>query len=690
MQLLFNKRIKVVAHTTVIITVVCFFISATESRILYYNLYYHIISSLSILQLPIFNVKIAVVINLQIEIHDGRIDLSGETILSDINIVINTGSRIGLVGRNGCGKTTLLRLLCGELSLSNNEGDGGFMAISGEVNIGTLNQMTFADDSVSLLDEIRSAYSDILDMKARLDAAQKDMEISATDENIKRYTALLDDFTREGGFYFEKEYEAAIKKFGFDESQKHKPLSEFSGGQRTKIAFLKLLLSKPDLLLLDEPTNHLDIEAVSWLEDYIKNYKKAVLIVSHDRMFLDNTVNEIYEIEHGKTTRYVGNYTDFTAKKRETRNLQAKNYEAQQKEIARISATAERFRYKATKAAMAQSKLKAIDRMEKIDAPDAYDNRTFKATLEAKVRSAKEVLTASNLTVGFDRPLATLSFNIYRGDRVGIIGGNGKGKSTLLKTLVGKIPAVSGTFTTGALVNVGYFDQQMAQIRGSETVLDNMLSAFPSLTEFEARSALGAFLFRGEAVFKTIDMLSGGERVRLALCKLFKKSPNLLILDEPTNHMDIISKETLEDILLSYNGTLIFVSHDRYFVKKLANRLIAFENDSAKMYDFGYDEYMLHRKQEENKSETPCKKVEKPQKKTYTTPLKEKAKRERALKKAEQKIAELEASIQNLKTEQQLPENLADYQKLSALQDDIDSLEEELLEQMELWESLSE
>ncbi len=627
-------------------------------------------------------------INLQIEIHKGKIDLSGEPILTDINLNITTNSRIGLVGRNGSGKTTLLRLLSGELSLANTQGDGGFMAISGNPTISALNQMTFLDDSVTLVEEIRSSYQFILNLKSELDKAEEKMGIDASEKNIKHYSDLLDLFTREGGFYFEKEYEAAIKKFGFTECQKHRPLSEFSGGQRTKIAFLKLLLSKPDLLLLDEPTNHLDIEAVSWLEDYIKNYKKAVLIVSHDRMFLDNTVSEIYEIEHGKTARYVGNYSQFIVAKKRTRDLQAKQYEAQQKEIARIQATAERFRYKATKAAMAQSKLKSIERMEKIDAPDCYDNRTFKATLEPTVQSAKEVLTVSNLTIGFDTPLATLSFNVYRGDRVGIIGGNGVGKSTLVKTLVGKLPALSGSFSTGALVNTGYFDQQMAQIRGGETILDNMLSAFPSLNDFEARSALGAFLFSDEDVFKTIDMLSGGERVRLALCKLFKKSPNLLILDEPTNHMDILSKETLEDILMSYSGTLIFVSHDRYFVKKLSSRIISFENGGANIYDFGYDDYVLRKLQEESVAEEP-KQTEKKEKKTYTTPLKEKAKREKALKKAEQKITEFEETLNRLKAEQQLPENLADYQKLSQLQSQIDECEQQLLEQMEIWEKLA-
>lgn len=627
---------------------------------------------------------------MQIEIHNGKVDLSGMPILTDINLNITTNSKIGLVGRNGCGKTTLLRLLGGELQLANVENDGGFFAKSGNPTISTLNQITFADDSVTLLQEIRGAYKYILDTKSQLDAAQQDMEDSPSEENIKRYTNLLDTFTREGGFYFEKEYEAAIKKFGFDENQKHRPLNEFSGGQRTKIAFLKLLLSKPDLLLLDEPTNHLDIEAVSWLEDYIKNYKKAVLIVSHDRMFLDNTVNEIYEIEHGKTTRYVGNYTEFTAKKRQMRNLQAKNYEAQQKEIKRIEATAERFRYKATKAAMAQSKLKSIERMEKFEAPDSYDNKTFKASLEVSVQSAKEVLTASNLKIGFDEPLATLSFNIYRGDRVAIIGGNGSGKSTLIKTIVGKVPAISGNISTGALVNMGYFDQQMAQIKGPETVLDNMQSTFPAINDFEARSALGAFLFSGEDVFKTLDMLSGGERVRLALCKLFRKSPNLLILDEPTNHMDILSKETLEDILSSYGGTLIFVSHDRYFVKKLANRLIAFENGNAQMHDFGYDEYMLRQNQIKTEEPQKVQKTEKSAKKTFTTPLKEKARKEKALKKAEEKVTVLELEIEKLKAEQQLPENIADYQKLSDIQTNIDTLEEELLNALQTWEELSE
>ena len=627
---------------------------------------------------------------MQLMIRNGTVDLSGEPILKDINIEINTESRIGVVGRNGCGKTTLLRLLSGELKLAPKEGnDDTVYAVSGQPTIGVLNQMTFKDDSVTLVDELRSAYTEILQMKARLDELQSIMEQGQNDDAIHEYTTLLDIFTNAGGFYFEKEYEAAIKHFGFTDEEKYRPLSTFSGGQRTKIAFLKLLLSKPDLLLLDEPTNHLDIEAVNWLEDYLCNYKKAFVIVSHDRMFLDRTVNTIYEIEHGKTTRYVGNYTDFTAAKKIQRELQAKQYEAQQKEIAHLNDVVERFRYKATKAAMAQSKIKQLERMELIDAPDSYDNRTFHADFEPAIVSAKDVLSVKDLQIGFDRPLSTVSFEVKRGDRIGIVGGNGLGKSTLLKTLMNILPPLGGSFQFGGAVKPGYFDQQMAHYKGSQSVFDDFLTAFPHLNDFEVRSALGAFLFSGEDVFKTIDMLSGGERVRLALCKLFRSRPNLLILDEPTNHMDIIGKETLEDMLDSYTGTLIFVSHDRYFVKKLANRLLVFENGSAYWYEYGYEQYENARKASAEAVHEKETKAAKP-KKTYTTPAKERSRRERALKKAEEKIALLEEKVSGIETELTLEENISDYLKLSELQQELAETEEELSVAMSEWETAAQ
>lgn len=624
---------------------------------------------------------------MQIRIQDGIVDLSGQPILKKVNIEINTESKIGIVGRNGSGKTTLLRLISGELSISKDTpGVESFHIVSGKPVIGSMSQMAFCDNSVTLLEEIRSAYKDILHLKDRLEELSYLMEHNPTEEIISEYSSKLDYFTNLGGFYFEKEYEAAIKKFGFTDEEKLKPVSDFSGGQRTKIAFLKLLLSKPDLLLLDEPTNHLDVEAVAWLEEYIANYKKAVVIVSHDRMFLDKTVNTIYEIEHGKTARYPGNYSAFAEQKKQIRIQQAKMYEEQQKEIAKLNDTIEKFRYKANKAAMAQSKIKYLERMDIIEAPEAYDSKTFLAEFEPDVRSVKDVLTVRDLNIGYDNVLSTVSFDIKRGQHIGIVGGNGLGKSTLLKTIVGAIPSLGGTSIIGGNVKLGYFDQQMAQYSSSLTVLDDFMSAFPSLTSFEARKSLGAFLFSGDDVFKTIDMLSGGERVRLALCKIFKRKPNFLILDEPTNHMDILGKETLENMLADYEGTLLFVSHDRYFVKKVAQHILSFEDDGTKWYEFGYDEYINARN---SRSALPSSDTQliKP-KKSYTTPAKEKAKKERAIKKAEEGISFLENKLSELKAEIEKTENQTDYVLLTELQQQIDEAEELLLEKMEEWEIL--
>ena len=627
---------------------------------------------------------------MQIKIQNGVVELSGEAILKKVNIEINTESKIGIVGRNGCGKTTLLRLLSGELSISKDYPElNSLHIVSGRPVIGTLSQMAFKDDSISMLEEIRDAYKDIIDIKNRLSALQHRLETESDEEKILEYTTLLDVFTNAGGFYFEKEYEAAIKRFGFTEEDKHKPLTDFSGGQRTKIAFLKLLLSKPDLLLLDEPTNHLDVDAVSWLEEYISSYKKAVVIVSHDRMFLDKTVNCIYEIEHGKTNRYVGNYTQFAEQKKLIREQQARAYEEQQEEIARLKELIEKFRYKANKAAMAQSKIKYLERMELIEPPEKYDLKQFHANFEPDLRAAKDVLTVRDLKIGYDSVINNVTFSVQRGQHVGIIGGNGKGKSTLLKTIVGTIPSLGGAFIIGNNVKIGYFDQQMAQYSGTETILDTFMSEFPGITSFEARSALGAFLFTGDDVFKTVDILSGGERVRLALCIIFRKKPNFLILDEPTNHMDIIGKEALENILTDYTGTLLFVSHDRYFVRMVSHHLISFEDEKTVWYEFGYDEYEEKKKAEQQiKNEYYSPAVAVKTKKTYTTPGKEKAKRERAINKAEKRIESLEEKLSVLTEELYKDENLSDYIKLTELQNEIDSIEEELLLAMEELDAL--
>ena len=624
---------------------------------------------------------------MQIIIQNGIVDLSGEPILKRVNIEINTESKIGIVGRNGCGKTTLLRLIAGELHISkdNPEANSNFM-VSGKPTIGTLNQMAFKDNSVTLVDEIRSAYSHIIDMKHRLDELQIQMNSEDNSSVISEYTTLLDIFTNEGGFYFEKEYEAAIKRFGFTEQEKYKPLSDFSGGQRTKIAFLKLLLSKPDLLLLDEPTNHLDVDAVTWLEEYLSTYKKAVVIVSHDRMFLDKTIKTIYEIERGKTYKYNGNYSEFVTQKQFLREQQKKDYEAQQKEIARLNDLVERFRYKANKAAMAQSKIKQLERMDLLEPPETYDNKTFKAAFQPDMRSVNDVLTVRNLAIGYDKVLSTVSFDIKRGEHIGIIGGNGLGKSTLLKTLVGTLPSLGGEFIVGSNMKIGYFDQQMAQYSSSDTVFEDFRKEFPSYNDFQVRSALGAFLFSGEDVFKTVDMLSGGERVRLALCKIFGKKPNFLILDEPTNHMDILSKEVLEDILVDYEGTLLFVSHDRYFIKKVAQQILSFEDGLTKFYRFGYEEYLEQQALPSPAVSTAVKTPEKVPKKSFTTPLKEKSRRERALKKAEENVAALEEKLSLIEKSLSDETNQSDYIKLSELQNEFAGVSAELEKAMLAWE----
>ncbi|MBR6533220.1 MAG: ABC-F family ATP-binding cassette domain-containing protein [Clostridia bacterium] len=624
---------------------------------------------------------------MQLKIQNGVAELSGEPILKSVNIEINDQSKIAVVGRNGCGKTTLLKLISGEYSLSKLDSDNDtFFAVSGKPNIGYLSQITFDDYSKTLLEEVRSAYSDILNLKAEVEKAQQKMEQSGDTEDIKNYTNLLDTFTNLGGFYFEREYENAIKKFGFEDA-KNRPLSEFSGGQQTKIAFLKLLLSKPDILLLDEPTNHLDIEAVVWLEEYLKSYKKAFVVVSHDRMFLDNTVNTVYEIEYGKIYKYNGNYSQFSKQKKILREQQRKDYLAQQKEIGRLEDLAERFRYKATKATMVQSKLKQIDRMERVFEPERENLKTFHGDFEPLDIGVKDVLSVKNLAVGYDSVLSTVNLEVKRGDKIGIIGGNGLGKSTFIKTLMGQVPAISGEYKFGPRVQIGYFDQQLAQYSSGDTVLGDFLRQFPNLTEFEARKALGAFVFSGEEVFKTVDMLSGGERVRLALCKIFQKRPNVLLLDEPTNHLDIVGKETLEEILKEFSGTVIFVSHDRYFIKEISTVLLDFKKGETQVFEFGYEEYL-------RKAKTPVEAVlkeNKPkEKKTFTTPLKEKAKRERALKKAEEKIALLENEISLLEDEQQKDENLSDYVKLAEIGERLEKLQLELETAYGEWEELVE
>ena len=537
------------------------------------------------------------------QISNGAVAFADDVILHSINFEIRNTEKIAVVGRNGCGKTTLLKLISGEVELDKLDSDeDSFIAKSGKPEIGYLKQIAFDDPDITLEKEVRKCFADMERRKKELENAAKELETDYSETKVARYTAMEEAFKEDGGYYFEKEYEVMIKKFGFSDEERKKPLRDFSGGQQTKIAFIKLLLSKPDILLLDEPTNHLDITTIEWLEGYLKNYPKAVVVVSHDRMFLDNVVDVVYEIEYGTATRYPGNYTNFMERKKENYEKQMKDYNAQQKEIARLQRMVDRFKNKPTKVSMAHSKEKAIEHMVRIEAPDRYDNKTFHANFEPAKETGNDVLFVSELEIGYDHPLSTVSLDLKKGEKLGILGGNGLGKSTFLKTIVDKIPPLAGEFRYGTNVQIGYFDQQMAMYTSDKTVLDDYWDEFPNLTETEVRNSLGAFLFSGDDVFKNINMLSGGEKVRLALCKILKRRPNVLVLDEPTNHMDIVGKETLESMLKDFTGTLIFVSHDRYFVSRVADAIIVIEQNKAYYYPFGYAHYIERKKKGDGNS----------------------------------------------------------------------------------------
>lgn len=629
------------------------------------------------------------------QICNGAVQFADEVILEHINFEIRNTEKIAVVGRNGCGKTTLLKLISGQIGLTKRDSDEDiFIAKAGNPEIGYLKQIAFEDPELSMEEEIRKVFEPLEKMKSDLERMARELETDHSDRKVKEFTNLQEYFTSIGGYYYEKEYETLILKFGFGAEDKKKALKEFSGGQQTKIAFIKLLLSKPDILLLDEPTNHLDVETIRWLEGYIKNYPKAVVVVSHDRMFLDNVVDVVYEIEYHTAKRYPGNYTDFMKRKKENYDKQLKDYTLQQKEIKRLEEIIEKFKNKPTKVAMTRSKLKAIEHMEKIQKPERFDTKSFHANFQPTVTTGNDVLSVKNLEIGYDQVLSKVSIDIKRGDKLGIIGGNGLGKSTFLKTIVDKIPGLSGSFTYGTNVEIGYFEQQMAMYRSEKTVLDDFWDEFPELSQTEARNMLGAFLFRGDDVFKSVNMLSGGEKVRLALCKIFKRRPNVLILDEPTNHMDIVGKETLEAMLQEFEGTVLFVSHDRYFVKQVSNRLLVFEGGTVSEYPFGYDDYMEKQQEKAALEAEVVSQVKKSNvtetKKPYYNPGKEIAKLERKLKKMEDAMAQKEERIEEYKNQLSDPKIQSDYVKLGEIQNDIDDLEAELLEDMEQWEELAQ
>ena len=634
------------------------------------------------------------------KIQNGAISFGDNTLLEEINFEVNDTDKIAIVGRNGCGKTTFLKALIDNDMFEEGIGENKFQIIrQNNLSIGYLRQIQFSDEDITMEEEIRSVYKEIIELEEKLKTIQKQMEENTDNKQAEllasMYTKTLERFESLDGYTYKKEYETAILKFGFSREDMQKKIKDFSGGQKTKIALIRLILSKPDLLILDEPTNHLDVTTIEWLEKYLARYNKALIIVSHDRMFLDKIVNKVYEIEYAAFTLYNGNYSSYEIQKRERYEKQLKDYEYQQREIKRLRQIADRFRYKPTKAKMALSKLKQIEQMTIVEQPNKYDTRSFSKNFKIKEASGRLVLKNEELSFGYTTSLGKTSFEIYRGDTLGIIGANGKGKSTLLKTLMEMIPKLGGSFSFGFNVDKEYFDQQMTFKDENATVIEDFERDFPHMTITDTRSALASFMFYADDVEKQVKDLSGGQKVRLELCKILRKGPNTLLLDEPTNHMDIIGKETLERLLMAYEGTTIVVSHDRYFINKIANCLLIFEEEGIRFFRGTYSEYLEQRENEEEKAQeninynTVKKEEIITDTKAQYLENKERNKIQTKIKKLEEAIDKNESKIHEIKKEKEKEENVKSYTKLGELQESIDKLEKDNELKLEEWEQLN-
>lgn len=603
-----------------------------------------------------------------------------DTIFENVTFEIKGTEKIALVGRNGCGKTTFLRCMCEEEAF-----DHANISKMGGTTIGYLAQKVLEHEENTVEEELMTIYQPLFDMQKKMNELEEQMKIDASEKVLNTYAELQEKFEANNGYNWEAEMKTVFTRFGFPIEELQKKIGEFSGGQKTRIAFVKLLLSKPDILLLDEPTNHLDIEAIEWLEGYVKNYPKAVVIVSHDRMFLDHTVDVTYELEYGKMRRYAGNYSSYVVQKKNDMERQAAAYARQQKDIERLQTLIEKFRYKKNKAAFAQSKMKYLDRMDKIEL-DKSDNKTFHAHFTPDVKGGEKVLETDHLEIGYDHPLTEVSVEIRRGDRIAIMGPNGAGKSTFVKTLMKIVEPLGGSYLYGHQIETGYFDQQLAQFSSGKTVLEEIWDEYPELDRTTVRSVLGQFLFSADDVFKLVDVLSGGEKVRLSLAKLLLKHSNFLILDEPTNHLDIPGKEALEESLKDYTGTILFVSHDRYFIEQLANKLLIFENGKATFLDKTYDEY----KEIQSGTAVTIKQEVKKEETIDTRRQVSPETRKREIAKLEKQITEKEQELTDMQELCNDPEFYEDFQKYNDLMEDINDIEDELAALYKKWEQASE
>ncbi|WP_218008580.1 ABC-F family ATP-binding cassette domain-containing protein [Bacillus cereus] len=624
-----------------------------------------------------------------------------ETILANIKLEVQTKDRIALVGRNGAGKSTLLKIIAGELSH-----DGGEIIKPKDVSIGYLAQNTGLETSLTIWDEMLTVFTHLQQMETKLRRIEQEMGKEENFSNEATYERLLADYDQlqlnykdQGGYQYEADIRSILSGLGFPVETHQTTISTLSGGQKTRLALGKLLLTKPDLLILDEPTNHLDIETLTWLEQYLQGYPGAILIVSHDRYFLDKLVTQVYEISNKESRRFVGNYSKYLDLKSALYEQEMKRYEKQQDEIAKLEDFVQKNIARASTTKRAQSRRKQLDRMELLTRP-LGDSKSASFHFDIEKQSGNDVLQVNDATIGYDENpiIEHVTMRLTRGDSVALVGPNGIGKSTLLKSIVNKLPLLNGDVSFGSNVSVGYYDQEQANLTSSKRVLNELWDEYPLQPEKEIRTILGNFLFTGDDVLKPVSSLSGGQKARLALAKLMMQKSNLLILDEPTNHLDLNSKEILENALIDYPGTLLFVSHDRYFINRVTTTVVELSTEGAQEYLGDYDYYvekkneMIERAElEQQESDIPVQKVVAQEKLNYLEEKERKKlerQRTRKIEELEQSILELEEEIATLEDQLCLPEIYADYEKASEITTKKQTLQEQLETCMAEWEEL--
>ena len=629
---------------------------------------------------PTFS-KIIAVMFMILSISQLQKNFGTTPILKNVSFKIEDKEKIAIIGVNGAGKTTLFKILAGETDY-----DGGSLNWVKNCQVGYLSQHFDFDEQQTIYECMLSVFNHLIEMEETIHDLENQMSSQPEDLDLimRRYDDLMHTFQDLEGYSYKSKITGVLKGLGFTQKDYEKKIEVLSGGEKTRLSLGKLLLKEPDLLLLDEPTNHLDIDAITWLEGYLKSYRKAVMIISHDRYFIDQVVSSIIEIENGKSVLYKGNYQYYATQKMINRQIELKHYIDQQKIIKKQEesiATLKSFnREKSIK--RAESKEKQLAKMEKLDRPEALPEQ-IRIQFQPRKESGFEVMRVKNLSKAFNKPLfSNLTFDVKRGDRVAIVGPNGIGKTTMFKILLNDLEADSGTITFGSRVETAYYDQEHSSLNTSKTIFDDVHDEYPLMTNGEIRSALAAFQFKGEDVFKEISVLSGGERGRVVLCKLLLKQANFLILDEPTNHLDIQSKEILEDALDGFEGTILFISHDRYFINKIANKILDFNQNNSQIIDGNYDDY-TNRKYQEAIVEQP---------KVVSSSREDMMKKRRLesdIKKVEQEIQQLETKLADLQAELTTDEVMEDYQRYNDLTNEISTLEQQLETTMEKWEELS-